>query len=449
MAAAKVSRAASSARRRRPDAAPRRLLPCEARRARRCLAHTLRPRPSLPAQATASAALALALLLALGAPRRATAQCTGSTYSYGGLPCAPCASGSTFVSTTFGCAPSAALLAGPVDTAFFLSGTAAEGTSAFRNVSAPAGITYTIDPFGVSNGAASFASGSFLSAPGASAPLVLPAGGSAAISASAWVRCSAPPASYSSVLGWGAPGDVSTISASSVTATSVALVVSGTGLLPNSGTVASFVGSSTTVAGTTDGTGTNALFNGPRGLTFIPSNGNIIVTDQTSHCLREITPAGVVTTFAGLCGTAAWVDATGTNARFNTLSGIAYMPATGGLVIADNSNHRMRLVTYPGAVVTTFAGTGVAGFLDATGLAAQFNTPAGVAGWCYLALRPRAPARRPSARRARGRAPCRSLHPRAASPPPHRHTPPPSNALPPLVKRQSCPRRATSSWPTA
>jgi hypothetical protein len=331
-------------------------------------------------QTTASAALALVLLLALEAPRPAAAQCTGSTYSFGGLPCAPCASGAVFISSASGCTPSAALTAGPADTAFYLSGTAVEGTAAFQNISAPTGITYVIDPFGVSNGAASFATGSYLSASGARAPPALPADGSVAVSASAWVRCSAPPASYSSVLGWGAPGDVSAVSSNTISATSVSLVVSGSGLLPNSATVASFVGSSTTVPGTTDGTGSNALFNGPRAMTFIPSNGNIIVTDQTSHCLRQITPAGAVTTFAGLCGFAGWTDATGTNARFNLLSGVAFVPATGGLVIADNNNHRMRLVTYPGAVVTTLAGSGVAGFLDATGLAAQFNTPAGVAG---------------------------------------------------------------------
>ena len=331
---------------------------------------------------TASAALALALLLALEAPRPAAAQCTGSTYSFGGLPCAPCASGAVFISSASGCAPSAALTAGPADTAFYLSGTAVEGTAAFQNISAPTGITYVIDPFGVSNGAASFATGSYLSASGARAPPALPADGSVAVSASAWVRCSTPPASYSSVLGWGAPGDVSAVSSNTISATSVSLVVSGGGLLPSSGTVASFVGGGATggVSGTADGTGTNAQLFGPRAMAVIPSDGNIIVTDQSSHCLRMVTPAGVVTKFAGLCGTLGTADGTGTNARFNTLSGVAFHPATGGLVIADNNNHIIRLITYPGAVVTTFAGTvGVTGLVDAVGTNARFNTPPGLA----------------------------------------------------------------------
>ena len=239
---------------------------------------------------------------------------------------------------------------------------------------------YVVDPFGVSNGAAAFAGGSYLSTTGARAPPALPAGSSAAFSASAWIRCGAPPASLSSVLGWGAPSDASVVASSAISASSAALVVAGTALPPNSATVSSFVGSSTNVAGTTDGTGAGALLNGPRAMALVPSNGNIIVTDQTSSCLREVTPTGVVTTFAGLCGTAGYVDAAGAAARFNLLSGVAWVPAAGGLVVADNNNHRIRMVTYPGAVVTTLAGSGVAGFLDATGLAAQFNTPAGVAG---------------------------------------------------------------------
>jgi len=320
---------------------------------------------------------------ASGSGNKICSTCAGGTYSFGGTPCASCATGASFVSSAVGCAPSAALTAGPVDTVFYLSGSAVEGTSAFQTNAAPTGITYVMDPLGASNGAASFASGSFLNAAGAMAPPALPSGSGVAFSASAWIRCSAPPASYSSVISWGAPGDAFNVSSSAISATSVSIVVGGAALMPNSGTVTSFVGSSTNVTGTTDGAGADARFNAPRGMAFIPSNGNIIVTDQSNHCLREITPAGVVTTFAGLCGSSGYVDAAGAAARFNTLSGVAFVPAAGGLVVADNSNHRIRLVTYPGAVVTTFAGTGVAGFLDATGLAAQFNTPAGVAGWFF------------------------------------------------------------------
>ena len=77
-------------------------------------------------------AAALALLLALSAPRLAAALCSGSTYSYGSGACSSCAAGASFVSAAAGCSPSATLTAGPVDTAFYLSGSQAEGVAAPR-----------------------------------------------------------------------------------------------------------------------------------------------------------------------------------------------------------------------------------------------------------------------------------------------------------------------------
>ena len=327
--------------------------------------------------------MARALLLALlTAAPFAAAACTGNTYTYGSAGCAPCSYlGATVVTGNVGgCAPSATQTAGPTDTAFYLSGSSVEGISAFPNVSAAAGFTYAVNQFGTSNGALAISRGSSLTVAGSLAPALLPAGSNVAFSASAWVSCPAPPASmtYAGVLEWGATNDVS---AGAAPATA-ALAVSGTGLPPNSGNVKRWVGGGVAGgSGTADGTGSNALFLGPRAMAFIPSNGNIIVTDQSNHCLREVTPAGVVTKFAGLCGTAGPNDGTGTNARFNTLSGVAYHPAAGGfLLVADNSNHNIRMITYPGAVVTTFAGmTGQAGLVDAVGTNAKFNTPPGIA----------------------------------------------------------------------
>ena len=81
----------------------------------------------------------LALLGALALREGAAAQsCAASTYSYGGLPCAVCPVGGNFISTSSGCSPSASITAGPSDTVFYLSGTEAEGVSAFSTVNAPA-----------------------------------------------------------------------------------------------------------------------------------------------------------------------------------------------------------------------------------------------------------------------------------------------------------------------
>ncbi|RXE85870.1 Ig-like domain-containing protein [Pseudoalteromonas sp. A757] len=140
------------------------------------------------------------------------------------------------------------------------------------------------------------------------------------------------------------------------------------------GVVTTFAGSGS--PGSTDGTGTAATFAAPTGIT-IDSNGNLYVVETNPHIVRKITPAGVVTTFAGSKGSSGFTDATGTSAKFN-------FPYNGGsssnndLFIADRNNHAIRKVTSAG-VVTTFAGTGSAGSADGTGTQASFNKPYDVA----------------------------------------------------------------------
>lgn len=129
--------------------------------------------------------------------------------------------------------------------------------------------------------------------------------------------------------------------------------------------------------GTTDGTGTAASFNYPTGVAVIPSTGVIVVTDNNSHRIRLVTPAGVVTTLAG--SGIGYADGTGAAASFKYPSGVAVIPSSGDVVVADTNNNRIRLITYPGGVVTTLAGQTTAGSADGTGAAASFNQPFGVA----------------------------------------------------------------------
>lgn len=136
-------------------------------------------------------------------------------------------------------------------------------------------------------------------------------------------------------------------------------------------------GAVTTLAGSTsgftDGTGSAARFYNPVGVT-VGSGGVVYVGDAYNNRIRSVSPAGVVTTLAG--SSAGYVDATGTAARFYNPYGVA-VDASGNVYVADVSNHRIRKIT-SGGVVTTFAGS-TAGYTDATGTAAQFNNPYGVA----------------------------------------------------------------------
>ncbi len=195
------------------------------------------------------------------------------------------------------------------------------------------------------------------------------------------------------------------------------------------GVVTTFAGQAD-VSGNTDGTGTSATFFRPRGIT-IDDAGNLFVTDSNNYSIRKITPAAVVTTFAGQAGVGeGWIDGTGSNARFSSTNGIV-MDSSGNLIVADTynkslrsinslgvvttltgpyklyngtgsaarfvgptslaldsnknvfvadpGNHTIRKIT-PAGVVTTFAGqVGITGNTDATGIAARFKQPYGIA----------------------------------------------------------------------
>ncbi len=139
------------------------------------------------------------------------------------------------------------------------------------------------------------------------------------------------------------------------------------------GEVSTFAGSG--FSGSADGLGTAASFRYPDGA-VADSNGNLFVTDQSNHKIRKITPDGNVATFAGT-GSIGAVDAVGTDASFYYPAGMA-VDASDNLYIADYGNNKIRKIT-PDAVVTTYAGTGVAGSADGPALEAQFNGATGVA----------------------------------------------------------------------
>jgi hypothetical protein len=139
--------------------------------------------------------------------------------------------------------------------------------------------------------------------------------------------------------------------------------------------------------GSRDGTGSAARFNYPRGIA-VDGTGNVYVADSGNHTIRKITPSGVVTTLAGTAGSWGSADGTGVAARFNTPGAIA-VDGTGNVYVADTYNHTIRQIT-PSGVVTTFAGTaGSMGSADGASAAAQFNFPSGVAvdgaGYVYVA----------------------------------------------------------------
>src|SRR6266550_5590414 len=131
--------------------------------------------------------------------------------------------------------------------------------------------------------------------------------------------------------------------------------------------------------GSANGTGSAARFNSPGGVA-VDSAGNTYVADTSNSTIRKITPARVVSTFAGLAGSTGSANGTGSAARFNFPSGVAVDRAgTGNIYVGDTSNFTIRQIT-PAGVVTTLAGSpGMRGGTNGTGSAARFELPEGMA----------------------------------------------------------------------
>src|SRR5205085_10019283 len=117
-------------------------------------------------------------------------------------------------------------------------------------------------------------------------------------------------------------------------------------------------------------------FSNPSGLA-VDTARNVYVADTNNDTIRKITSAGVVTTVAGAAGSAGSVDGTGSGARFDSPVGVA-VDTAGNVYVADLANYTIRKIT-PAGVVTTLAGLPkTPGNEDGTGSAARFFIPAGV-----------------------------------------------------------------------
>ena len=129
------------------------------------------------------------------------------------------------------------------------------------------------------------------------------------------------------------------------------------------------------VSGFADGTGTSAKFNRPKGLA-VDKSGNVYVADMGNNRIRKISSTGVVSTLAG-SGVGGSVNATGALASFYNPTGIA-IDKSGNLYVAEFVNNMIRKIS-PAGVVTLYAGVGSSGAIDGPSTSASFNHPYGIA----------------------------------------------------------------------
>jgi uncharacterized protein (TIGR03437 family) len=107
------------------------------------------------------------------------------------------------------------------------------------------------------------------------------------------------------------------------------------------------------------GPATEAVIGLPRGIAF-DKDGNLLIADDANNRIRKVSPEGIITTVAGT-GVAGF-SGDGSQATAAQLSRpYGVLPAPDGSVyIADTGNNRIRRVT-PDGVIRTIAGNGTAG----------------------------------------------------------------------------------------
>ncbi len=119
----------------------------------------------------------------------------------------------------------------------------------------------------------------------------------------------------------------------------------------------------------------------PSNLAF-DAQGNLYIADTLNDRIRRVAPDGRLTTVAGGAGNGFAGDGgAATSARLNCPTGIA-VDAQGNLYIADSENHRIRRVAAADGIITTIAGSGIAGAFGGDGgpaISARLNTPVQVA----------------------------------------------------------------------
>jgi hypothetical protein len=152
--------------------------------------------------------------------------------------------------------------------------------------------------------------------------------------------------------------------------------IASTGVLP--GTITTVAGNGTSGYSGNGGSATAAQLNLPIGVA-VDAAGDLFIADTFNHVVREVSPAGIITTVAGN-GTAGYSGDGGaaTAAQLNYSFAVT-VDAAGDLFIADTVNNVIREVR--AGIITTVAGNGVGGYSGDGGAAtaAELFRPSGVA----------------------------------------------------------------------
>ena len=109
----------------------------------------------------------------------------------------------------------------------------------------------------------------------------------------------------------------------------------------------------------------------------VDASGNVFIP-ISNNTIQKITPAGTVTTFAGVPGQSGNLDGPAAQALFGAAMSTA-VDGAGNVYVADQSNATLRKIRPDGQGTTVAGSAGLLGSQDGLGAQARFNGPTGIA----------------------------------------------------------------------
>jgi hypothetical protein len=193
-------------------------------------------------------------------------------------------------------------------------------------------------------------------------------------------------AGYSGDGGSAASARLSSPAAITASNTSIYVADSGNNVIREivlaTGVISTYAGTGAAGYGGDGGARISATFSAPKGITLDSNDKNLYIADTGNNCVRRIVKTtGIITTIAG-SGVAGYSGDGGlaTAATLSAPLGVGLRQSNKDVYIADTGNHRVRVIDSATGFISTYAGTGVAGFSGNGGApsAAQLSGPSDV-----------------------------------------------------------------------
>jgi sugar lactone lactonase YvrE len=140
-------------------------------------------------------------------------------------------------------------------------------------------------------------------------------------------------------------------------------------------TTSANLGAIVTTVSTLAGDQAGTIFSNPQGV-VTDAAGNVYVADSFNNLIKKVTPSGVVSIYAG-DGNAGFSNGNvPTSAEFYAPQSLA-IDNQGNIFVADIGNNVIREISNAG-VVSTYAGNGLFGYINEIVTLAEFNNPQGI-----------------------------------------------------------------------